>query len=365
VTSSPSGVGYQPRTTPAERRAFYELLRKLKAGGGGGGASYPPNGATGTVLAKASPADDDVYWAPPAPKGDPGPAGPQGPVGPAGPTGATGTQGPPGVKGDTGSTGPTGATGATGSQGPPGPEGDPGPTGPAGADSTVPGPQGPAGPQGIQGPQGIPGTTGATGDTGPAGPGVAAGGTTGQVLAKNSVTDYDTEWVDQTATVDTLWVGPEAPTDPSIELWYDTDEIAGPVVEMPKIFTVVGTAVSAQALSAETVTATLNIPAQAVAGTLLIQSLTRVDKSVAADNYIVRLRQNNASGTELAQSVATVGGGSTGGNIATHTPHTVVALPAATAYTVVETTVRASGTGTVTMYASGANHRLTATWMAG
>jgi len=50
------------------------------------------------------------------------------------------------------------------------------------------------------------GATGATGDTGPQGPagadgtdgvGVPVGGTTGQVLAKASADDYDTEWVDQ------------------------------------------------------------------------------------------------------------------------------------------------------------------------
>lgn len=33
------------------------------------------------------------------------------------------------------------------------------------------------------------------GETGPAGPGVASGGTAGQILAKASATDYDTEWV--------------------------------------------------------------------------------------------------------------------------------------------------------------------------
>lgn len=37
---------------------------------------------------------------------------------------------------------------------------------------------------------------GKTGPQGPAGPGVAAGGTTGQVLAKKSDANYDTEWVD-------------------------------------------------------------------------------------------------------------------------------------------------------------------------
>jgi hypothetical protein len=61
-----------------------------------------------------------------------------------------------------------------------------GPRGPAGADSTVPGPEGP---------QGDPGQ------------GVPVGGTEGQVLAKNSATNYDTEWVDQTGG------GGGAPTD--------------------------------------------------------------------------------------------------------------------------------------------------------
>jgi hypothetical protein len=37
--------------------------------------------------------------------------------------------------------------------------------------------------------------TGPTGATGATGPGVAAGGTTGQILAKNSDANYDTEWV--------------------------------------------------------------------------------------------------------------------------------------------------------------------------
>lgn len=67
------------------------------------------------------------------------------------------------------------------------------------------GPQGPAGPAGPQGPQGIQGETGPTGATGPAGPtgpagvGVPVGGTTNQVLAKASATDYDTVWVTPSA----------------------------------------------------------------------------------------------------------------------------------------------------------------------
>ncbi len=69
-----------------------------------------------------------------------------------------------------------------------GPQGIPGPTGPTG-------PAGPTGPTGPTGPAGATGATGATGAAGAAGAGVVAGGTTGQILAKNSDTDYDTEWV--------------------------------------------------------------------------------------------------------------------------------------------------------------------------
>jgi Collagen triple helix repeat (20 copies) len=77
--------------------------------------------------------------------------------------------GPPGPQGPAGTTGATGPAGATG---PPGPQGDPG----------LQGPIGPEGPQGDPGAQG------------PAGPGVPVGGTAGQVLTKDTVTDYDTSW---------------------------------------------------------------------------------------------------------------------------------------------------------------------------
>ena len=54
-------------------------------------------------------------------------------------------------------------------------------------------------PRGKTGPQGPQGANGKTGPQGPAGPGVAAGGTTGQVLAKKSNTNYDTEWINPTS----------------------------------------------------------------------------------------------------------------------------------------------------------------------
>jgi hypothetical protein len=65
-----------------------------------------------------------------------------------------------------------------------------GPAGPRGPQ----GEQGPQGPQGDTGPQGPKGDTGDAGPTGPAGPGVPNGGSTGQMLVKNSGTDQDTKW---------------------------------------------------------------------------------------------------------------------------------------------------------------------------
>ena len=165
-----------------------------------------------------------------------GPQGEQGEIGPMGPTGPTGPQGETGPQGPQGEIGPTGATGATGATGPAGadgitptlslgtvttgdagtnvvitftgtapnyvinftiPRGDTGATGATGATGET-GPQGPQGPQGEKGDTGDTGPTGptgATGATGPAGPGVAAGGLDGQLLAKASDIDYDTEWI--------------------------------------------------------------------------------------------------------------------------------------------------------------------------
>jgi hypothetical protein len=143
----------------------------------------------------------------------PGPTGPTGPSGgPTGPRGFQGVSGPTGPSGAVGPTGeastvpgPTGAQGDIGPTGPPGPEGAAsttvGPTGPAGTNGTV-GATGPSGPAGVQGPTGPQGDLGPQGDVGPTGPsgaagiGVIAGGAEGQILAKNSSSDYDVEWID-------------------------------------------------------------------------------------------------------------------------------------------------------------------------
>lgn len=60
------------------------------------------------------------------------------------------------------------------------------------------GPQGPQGETGAAGADGSDGATGPAGADGSDGVGVPAGGTTGQVLAKGSNTDYDTLWQDET-----------------------------------------------------------------------------------------------------------------------------------------------------------------------
>jgi hypothetical protein len=71
---------------------------------------------------------------------------------------------------------------------------------------------------GVQGPKGD------TGPTGPAGPGVPAGGAAGDLLVKNSGTNYDTAWTDA-PTVDLLAFDTAAAETPTVgELAWDTDE---------------------------------------------------------------------------------------------------------------------------------------------
>lgn len=125
---------------------------------------------------------------PPGPQGDPGLNGADGTDGLDGSQGPQGNQGIQGIQGIQGPQGNPGADGADGSQGPQGPQG-------------VKGDTGDTGPQGIPGNDGADGTDGADGAQGPAGPGVAVGGSTDQVLAKASTTDYDTKWVTPSATV--------------------------------------------------------------------------------------------------------------------------------------------------------------------
>lgn len=123
--------------------------------------------------------------------GDVGPPGPPGPTGPQGPQGEDGTTFTPSVSAngviswtnDGGKTNPTPVNIK-------GPQGNEGPQGPQGL-------QGQKGEQGEKGETGAQGPIGPVGAQGPAGPGVPIGGVAGQVLAKKTGSNYDTEWVDQ------------------------------------------------------------------------------------------------------------------------------------------------------------------------
>lgn len=139
----------------------------------------------------------------PGQDGAPGEQGPQGPEGPQGSVGDEGPAGPPGVEGPQGPEGDSAYEVAV-SQGFVGSEaawleslrGEPGQDGAPGADG-LPGEPGDQGPPGVDGQQGPPGEQGEPGQDGAPGVGVPAGGSTGQVLAKASSDDFDTEWVNQ------------------------------------------------------------------------------------------------------------------------------------------------------------------------
>lgn len=160
----------------------------------------------------------------PGPQGSPGRDGEQGPPGQPGKDGADGAPGPAGADGksayqiavDNGYTGTEaewlvslkgepGTPGAPGQDGAPGPAGADGSPGADGAtftpsvsadgtlswtnDGDLPNPT----PVNIKGPAGADGADGMDGENGV---GVPPGGAAGQILAKKTAADYDTEWVD-------------------------------------------------------------------------------------------------------------------------------------------------------------------------
>lgn len=97
-----------------------------------------------------------------------------------------------------------------------GDKGDKGDTGEQG----IQGVKGDKGDTGKEGAKGIQGERGPKGDKGDAGVGVPAGGTTGQVLAKNSNDDYDTKWV-------TPESGGGSSSQPLSNIAYSNDAISG------------------------------------------------------------------------------------------------------------------------------------------
>lgn len=86
------------------------------------------------------------------------------------------------------------------------------------------GPPGPTGPQGSTGPPGLQGVPGQPGIPGPAGEGIPPGGTMGQFLLKESNADFDTAWVTEAGIGPEVIVQHEPqPVPPSLLLWVDLD----------------------------------------------------------------------------------------------------------------------------------------------
>lgn len=121
-------------------------------------------------------------------------------TGPTGPTGSNGTSGTSGSSGSSGSSGTSGSNGTSGTSGSSGSSGTSGTSGSSGSSGT----------SGSSGSSGTSGTSGSSGSSGTSGQGVPSGGATGQFLAKNSSTDYDTVW---SSTVISS-IPPGASTDP-------------------------------------------------------------------------------------------------------------------------------------------------------
>ena len=93
-----------------------------------GNTTTLPSGESASVTNSGTDSDPVLNFA--IPQGSTGPAGPQGPAGSTGPQGPAGSTGPAGPKGDTGpqgEPGPAGETGPAGPKGDTGPQGEPGP----------------------------------------------------------------------------------------------------------------------------------------------------------------------------------------------------------------------------------------------
>jgi hypothetical protein len=125
-----------------------------------------------------------------------GETGPIGFTGLTGATGAVGPTGPQGIAGTNGTNGTNGAVGATGPTGAAGTPGTNGTNGTNGAAATIAVGTTTTGAAGTSASVTNSGTSSAAvfDFTVPQGAGVPTGGTTGQVLAKSSATNYDTAW---------------------------------------------------------------------------------------------------------------------------------------------------------------------------
>jgi hypothetical protein len=136
--------------------------------------------------------------------GSSGTSGTSGVNGSSGQTGSAGTSGTSGVNGSSGQTGSAGTSGTSGVSGTSGTSGLNGVNGTSGVNgingsSGTSGASGTSGTSGVNGTSGTSGTSGSSGTSGTSGTtgaGLAAGGTTGQILAKVDAVDYNTQWID-------------------------------------------------------------------------------------------------------------------------------------------------------------------------
>lgn len=122
---------------------------------------------------------------------------------------------------------------------------------------TVVGLTGATGAAGVDGATGAAGAAGVDGATGPAGAGIAAGGQIGQILAKKSLDDYDTEWINLDGSTGTVG-GTVSIQDEGIEITATATTInfVGEGVEVTSSGTTVTVEITATPLEAAT-TATI------------------------------------------------------------------------------------------------------------
>jgi hypothetical protein len=170
---------------------------------------------------------------------------------------------------------------------------------------------------------------------------------------------------------DTLWVGPSAPTDASIEMWWDTDEdadldlrYATPAyvdARTPKRYGASGTAGFTSGTTPR-VACSLTIPAQSINGSVYFSAMLRINKAVATDLSSVDIVDRPtttiqaqdypclpANGTTQYHSVLSGAIGTTAG----------VAL-------ILDLRVaRQAGTGNAETYAAGAYNRIDGLWFPG
>lgn len=144
------------------------------------------SGTSGTTGTSGTSGVDGTFF------GSSGTSGTSGVNGSSGQTGSAGTSGTSGVSGTSGTSGVSGTSGSSGLNGVNGTSGVNGINGSSGISGT----SGTSGTSGVNGTSGTSGISGSSGTSGTSGPGVAAGGTTGQILAKVDGVDYNTQWID-------------------------------------------------------------------------------------------------------------------------------------------------------------------------